>query len=151
MLQDIRVTDSTLKPGDLLGTISKWKSAGLAPERASEQIEDDRELVASMGLPPLSAETPFDGSCRLRRSAAADRAVVPPVSGCAARHQQRFQHVQIDEYQDTNGIQFRLIEALVREHRNLCVVGDDDQSIYGWRGAEVSHILGFARQFPGRR
>ena len=67
------------------------------------------------------------------------------------RHQQRFDHVQIDEYQDTNGIQFRLIEALVREHHNLCVVGDDDQSIYSWRGAEVSHILGFARRFPGAK
>ncbi|MCA9053631.1 MAG: UvrD-helicase domain-containing protein, partial [Planctomycetaceae bacterium] len=68
-----------------------------------------------------------------------------------ARHQARFDQVQIDEYQDTNGIQFRLIESLVREHRNLCVVGDDDQSIYGWRGAEVAHILSFARYFPGAK
>ena len=56
--------------------------------------------------------------------------------------------MQIDEYQDTNGQQFRLIEGLVGPHRNLCVVGDDDQAIYGWRGAEVSHILSFANQFP---
>jgi DNA helicase-2/ATP-dependent DNA helicase PcrA len=68
-----------------------------------------------------------------------------------ARHQRRFDHVQIDEYQDTNGTQFALAEALVRPHRSLCVVGDDDQSIYGWRGAEVRHILEFQNIFPGTR
>src|SRR6185369_4529320 len=68
-----------------------------------------------------------------------------------ARHQCRFDHVQIDEYQDTNGMQFEIVEALVREHRNICVVGDDDQSIYGWRGAELRHILGFQQVFPGTK
>ena len=59
--------------------------------------------------------------------------------------------MQIDEYQDTNGIQFALAESLVRPHRSLCVVGDDDQSIYGWRGAEVRHILEFQQIFPGTK
>ncbi|HET6325033.1 MAG TPA: 3'-5' exonuclease, partial [Planctomycetaceae bacterium] len=67
------------------------------------------------------------------------------------RHQRRFDHVQIDEYQDTNGTQFSLAEAMVRPHRSLCVVGDDDQSIYGWRGAEVRHILEFQNIFPGTK
>jgi superfamily I DNA/RNA helicase len=60
----------------------------------------------------------------------------------------RFQYVMVDEYQDTNAAQFKLIHALTNEHRNLCVVGDDDQSIYGWRGAEISNLLDMEKHFP---
>ena len=54
----------------------------------------------------------------------------------------------VDEYQDTNAAQFKLVQALTCEHRNLCVVGDDDQSIYGWRGAEISNLLDMEKHFP---
>ncbi len=66
-----------------------------------------------------------------------------------SRYRQRFSFVLVDEYQDTNRAQFRFVELLASEHRNLMVVGDDDQSIYGWRGADIGNILDFESAFPG--
>ncbi|NMB76398.1 MAG: UvrD-helicase domain-containing protein [Myxococcales bacterium] len=68
-----------------------------------------------------------------------------------SEYQRRFEHVLVDEFQDTDPAQYRLLRLLCPPEANLCVVGDDDQSIYSWRGAEVRHILGFAQDYPGCR
>ena len=68
-----------------------------------------------------------------------------------ANYRQRFKHILIDEYQDTNAAQYAIVKYLVNEQRNICVVGDDWQSIYSWRGADFKNILNFERDFPGAK
>jgi len=66
-------------------------------------------------------------------------------------YRNRFKYILVDEYQDTNHTQYQLLKLLVGEHKNICVVGDEDQSIYGWRGADITNILNFEKDFPGAK
>ena len=150
-LRDIRVTDAALRPGDLLEPDQPMED-GRHRTGDGGGVRRRRPRLSRRGrISALSGPAAGRRRGRFRRSAAADGQTVREFPEVLERQQSRFDYVQIDEYQDTNDMQFRLIESLVRPHRNLCVVGDDDQSIYGWRGAEVRHILGFHQHFPGAK
>ena len=150
-LRDLRVGEKQLRPGDLVNRISQWKSQGVLAVDASEFVEHDGDVVAAMGYKKYQSILKSSGSVDFDDLLLLTNRLFAEHPDVLEKHQRRFDHVQIDEYQDTNGSQFDLIESLVRPHRNLCVVGDDDQSIYGWRGADIAHILGFPNVFPGTK
>jgi DNA helicase II / ATP-dependent DNA helicase PcrA len=148
VLREIRVHEDTLAPSDFLNIVSRWKNAGVRPERADSEATNDQEHVAASGFKryqralKLQAAFDFDDLLVFAEHLLTDHEDV------RREEAGRYDHVLVDEYQDTNGTQYRIIKNLSQDHRNLCVVGDDDQSIYGWRGAEVRHILNFNKDWP---
>lgn len=150
-LRDIRVGEKSLRPGDLVNRISRWKMAGITEDQAGEHIESDFDSLAAMGYRKYQQTLRGSGAVDFDDLLLLTVRLLQTDDVIRKKHQSRFDHVQIDEYQDTNGVQFDLMSHLVSEHKNICVVGDDDQSIYGWRGAEVEHILKFSSLFPGTK
>jgi DNA helicase-2/ATP-dependent DNA helicase PcrA len=150
-LRDVRVSDKAMQPGDLLNVVSRWKMAGVGPDRAAGFAENDRDFLATVAYRRYQQNLKSCGAVDFDDLLLLTNRLLSDFPEVRQRHQARFDHVQIDEYQDTNGVQFQLVQSLVVPHRNLCVVGDDDQSIYAWRGADVDHILRFESHFPGTK
>ena len=148
VLKDIRCSEAVLKPSDLVNHIGNWKTQSVRPADAAHLAETDKEHLAAVayryyqeGLKAVGA-VDFDDLLLLTEELFR---TFPQVADAEAA---RFDHILVDEYQDTNQSQYRIVKTLAERHRNLCVVGDDDQSIYAWRGAEVAHILRFKNDWP---
>jgi len=147
-LRDIRVSADKLRPGDLLHLISGWKSQGIRPAGAEAAAQGDREQLAAAAYARYQTQLRACGSMDFDDLLLSTEELFDKHPEARFAEATRFDHLLIDEYQDTNGPQYRIVKALADRHRNLCVVGDDDQSIYGWRGADVSHILNFQKDWP---
>lgn len=147
-LREIKVGDALLRPGDLLYLISRWKSAAIGPEQASAVAQSDKEHLAAAAYRRYQNALKASGAVDFDDLLLCTEELFRRFPEVRKQEASRFDHLLVDEYQDTNGSQYRIVKALADAHRNLCVVGDDDQSIYGWRGAEVTHILRFARDWP---
>ena len=146
-LRDLRVGQDKIRPGDLLSLIGGWKTRGLRPNDAEQVAKDDREQLASHVFERYQTALRAAGAVDFDDLLLCTEELFTRFEDVRVAESRRFDHVLIDEYQDTNDLQYRIVRALAKDHRNLCVVGDDDQSIYGWRGAEIAHILGFANDW----
>jgi len=151
-MREVKVDDRAFDPRRVLWQISKAKNAlkkKIAPK--GEGQGDDYDLIAAEVFPR------YQQALRAQRAVDFDDLIALPVellrkdAGVRGRCQARFSHLLVDEYQDTNLCQLELLKLLAGERRNVCAVGDDDQAIYGWRGAEVKNILRFEKHFPGAR
>jgi DNA helicase-2/ATP-dependent DNA helicase PcrA len=150
VLRELRVPTEFLSPGDFLGMASRWKTLGRRPDAALESADNERERTAAKAFAKyqkgLRGANAFDFDDLL---AATEEVFAIPEA--LHRHQSRWDFVLVDEYQDTNASQERLLRKLAERHKNVCAVGDDDQSIYGWRGAEIRNILSFEQTYPGAK
>ncbi len=148
ILKEMGISDREFRPPAVLGKISACKNALVGP------AEYRQTALTRFDSRVADIYDAYDAALRSKNAMDFDDLISRTVelfSGspeALERYAGRFDHVLVDEYQDTNHAQFRLIEALGKTHRNLFVVGDDDQSIYGWRGADVGNILSFQSSFP---
>jgi len=152
IMKEMKLTaDKALTPKSVQGMISHYQNRGMKPADARreayypnqkrmveifERYEAEKQAADALDFDDLLSRTAemFEKNTTIRQ-----------------KWQSRFQHILIDEYQDTNAVQYRLIKSLVNEQRNICVVGDDWQSIYSWRGADFTNILNFERDFAGAK
>src|SRR5271168_832179 len=147
----LQVEDDSLTPRNVLSRISYAKNHAQSPEQLrAEAIGQDGRRVADIfaAYEKLLAQSQaLDFDDLLLRSARLLRESAP----VREKWQARFQYIHVDEYQDTNRVQYELMRLLTGPQQNVCVVGDEDQSIYRWRGADVSILLSFSRDFPAAR
>ena len=150
-MKELQISDKSVKPKAAEAAISKAKNDGEMPDemmanacypnqqqiaRVYERYEDMRQKANAVDFDDLLLYV-----ARLLKERKDIR----------EKWQNRFRHILIDEYQDTNHIQYQIVKLLVNEERNICCVGDDWQSIYSWRGADFTNILNFERDFPGAK
>ena len=147
VLAELKLAEKQFHPKKMLEVISDFKNRCLLPQEAREEAMDpwtrkvlDVYDLYQRGLKQNRA-CDFDDLLLHTERLFRDEAV-------QATYAERFRYILVDEYQDTNKAQYLLVQHLARRHHNLCVVGDEDQSIYGWRGADIRNILDFQRDFP---
>ena len=148
LMERHRISNKEFAPKAIAGEISSAKNALVDVE--------EYESLARTPLAKAAARVyrDLEGALRGANAVSFDDLLVLPVrilrghEDVRARLARRFRHVLVDEYQDTNRAQYEFVRLVAGEHRNVAVVGDDDQAIYGWRGADIRNILDFERDFP---
>jgi superfamily I DNA/RNA helicase len=151
VLRTLQVEGATMQAGDLQARISLLKNRLIGAEAYLAKAADDREELIGRAFSRYEEELARSRSVDFDDLLLRTLQLLRRKDGPLARLRARFRHVLVDEYQDTNAPQYEIVRAIAAAHRNLCVVGDDDQSIYGWRGADVGRILSFEQDFPGAR
>ena len=145
ILSSISAKGEKTDPGAVLGMLSKFKNGGENSATFGDpSVRALAQHIAKRYESALHACNAVDFDDLILLTLRLFREHPDALEACRAK----YKYVMVDEYQDTNAAQFELVHSLTVEHRNFCVVGDDDQSIYGWRGAEVANLLNMEKHFP---
>ena len=148
IMAEINVSKSSVMPKTIRNKISFYKSQLIDPNVAikSSQTIQDKIIIDIFKL--------YNNSLKINNAVDFDDLLNFPLElfnkypRILKKYQKLWKYILVDEYQDTNKAQFLIVKMLAEKHRNICVVGDDDQSIYGWRGADIRNILDFEKHFP---
>lgn len=148
VMKALNINDKMYPPKNFQGRIGDAKMLALSPEdlrKNNRPMMDPKTLqVYTMYEEEMKRANSLDFDDLLLKTYELFR-MYPDLLD---QYQDKFKYIMVDEYQDTNHIQYLLVQMLAKKHRNLCVVGDEDQSIYSWRGADISNILDFEKDFP---
>ncbi len=149
VMADLKIDPKQFTPNGTRATISKWKNDDVSPERAQAEantfIEEKYAALYEGYEKALRKSNALDFDDLILRTVQ----LLEQHDEVREKYAQRFRHVLVDEFQDTNPLQMLLVKLLTTTHGNLFVVGDDDQSIYSWRGARIENMLQFDDFFPG--
>ncbi len=151
-LKELNLNEKNFPTRTVLSTISSAKDSLLSAEKYYEKHAHDFKMRKMADIYKL-----YQQKLRKNNALDFDDILFKTVELLAYRedilqyYQNKFKYIMVDEYQDTNYCQYRLVNLLAKQHKNLCVVGDDDQSIYSWRGADIGNILNFEKDFPGAK
>lgn len=152
LIRDENIDDKKWSPKGLLNLIDKWKNKGILPNNISQ---DDGDYFANGKGKILYKK--YQDQLKFFNAADFGDLILECIRlfnenpDILEQYQNRFKFMLVDEYQDTNSSQYTLLKLLSNKWMNICCVGDDDQSIYSWRGAEVSNILRFEKDFPNAK
>jgi DNA helicase-2/ATP-dependent DNA helicase PcrA len=148
LIKELNFSEDSINAGIVQSKISNAKNALITPDGYLSMAENQFELKVAY------IYKAYQTALFQRNAMDFDDLLVKAVElfvnfqDVLEKYQSRFEYILIDEYQDTNRVQYILLKMLVQKHRNLCVIGDDAQSIYSWRGAEIRNILDFKSDFP---
>ncbi len=154
IVKDMGLDDKTFPARYLLGVISKEKDRMVSPDDLMERAEDSGDMRL---VPIAKAYKKYQSKLKENNAVDFDDIILLTVKllqdneDIRTYYQRKFRYVLVDEYQDTNHLQYLLTSLLAGGHENICVVGDDDQSIYRFRGATIENILDFEKQYKGAR
>jgi len=147
-LKEINLDEKKFAPRAVLGAISEAKNklmdVSAFKASASDYFQERAAEVYRLYQRKISANNALDFDDIIMLTVR----ILREFPEVLRYYQEKFRYIMVDEYQDTNHAQYILINLLAKQYRNLCVVGDDDQSVYGWRGADVQNILDFERDYP---
>ncbi|MBQ3473815.1 UvrD-helicase domain-containing protein [Candidatus Saccharibacteria bacterium] len=152
IMRELKLTDNkSLKPKSIQSIISNEKNQGNGPEEyAANAFYPNQRKIAQV-FEKYEIEKVKAGALDFDDLLLKELELFRNHPEVREKWQKKFKHILIDEYQDTNVIQYNIVKLLVNGERNICVVGDDWQSIYSWRGADFTNILNFEKDFPGAK